>query len=106
LQLSQELFWISNTEQSAEEAYTCHSKYVLNLTNHILEFTPWITSNMRKSGIFNVMLHAMYFRYLIERWDGEYFINVCNDLGKTALHEAAQNCCHRTVKYLLQHGMV
>ncbi|XP_023710593.1 ankyrin repeat domain-containing protein 16 [Cryptotermes secundus] len=43
-------------------------------------------------------------RYLIEKWDGEHLINVYNNLGKTALHEAAQNCCHRTVNYLLQHG--
>lgn len=50
------------------------------------------------------MFYAVFFRYLIERCEGQCFINVCNNLGKTALHEAAQNCFHGTVQYLLQHG--
>lgn len=62
-------------------------------------------SETQKSSIFSVTLHTVFFfRYLAEKWDGECFINVCNNLGKTALHEAAQNCFHQTVKYLLQHG--
>jgi hypothetical protein len=62
-------------------------------------------SDTQMSSIFYIPLHPVFFRYLIETWDGECFINVCNNLGKTALHEAAQNCFHQTVKYLLQHGM-
>lgn len=62
-------------------------------------------SETQKNSIFSKTLPTVFFRYLIEKWDGECFINVCNNLGKTALHEAAQNCFHQTVQYLLQHGM-
>jgi len=62
-------------------------------------------SETQKSSMFSITLHTVFFRYLIENWDGKCFINVCNNLGKTALHEAAQNCFHHTVQYLLQHGM-
>jgi ankyrin repeat protein len=41
----------------------------------------------------------------VERWEGQCFINVINNLGKTALHEAAQNCFHGTVQYLLERGV-
>jgi len=51
------------------------------------------------------MLYVVFFRYLIEGWEGECFINACSNVGKTALEEAAQNCFHRRVEYLLQHGL-
>jgi hypothetical protein len=58
-----------------------------------------------KITTFVILLHAVFSRYLIERWEGQCFINVCNNLGKTALHEAAQNCFPETVEYLLECGM-